>query len=191
MLKFDYAVLALGSLYPPFKPGSAAYTKESRAAFFQATHDEVDKASSVVVVGGGNVGVELAAALATAFPGKKLTLVAGPADRLLPRMDPKASEYALAFLQTRGVEVLLGEGVADWGGLAADAGAGATTLTTDKGRTIEGVAFRAAGPKPATAALAESFQPGQLTPTGAVVVEPTLQVKGWPNVFAVGDCAGL
>lgn len=103
-LPFDYAVLALGSRYPPFKTADAGLTLTERRAAFGRLRGRIAAAESIVVVGGGNVGVELAAEIADAPEfrrqgqqgrgdcggGKRLTVVAGPFDRLLPRMAPKA-----------------------------------------------------------------------------------------------------
>lgn len=194
-LPFDYAVLALGSSYAPFKPGDAPLSKGQRKAAFQALHERLEAAGSVLVVGGGYVGVELAAQVACHFRGRRkhLTLLAGPVPRLLPRMEPRAGEYALNFLQQQGVEVVLGESITDWGGLSADVpAASSVTLRTDRGRRLQAdLAIRAVGPRPATAVLAGSLAPEQLAPSGAVRVGPTLQVAGLPNVLAIGDCADL
>eukprot|EP00887_Chlorella_sp_A99_P002469 scaffold10.g2469.t1 len=194
-LPFDYAVLALGSSYAPFKPGDAPLSKGQRKAAFQALHERLEAAGSVLVVGGGYVGVELAAQVACHFRGRRkhLTLLAGPVPRLLSRMEPRAGEYALNFLQQQGVEVVLGESITDWGGLSADVpAASSVTLRTDRGRRLQAdLAIRAVGPRPATAVLAGSLAPEQLAPSGAVRVGPTLQVAGLPNVLAIGDCADL
>lgn len=51
--------------------------------------------------------------------------------------------------------------------------------------------FKCVGVKPATEPLAASLGAQRLAPGGAVAVEPTLQVVGWPNVFAAGDCNAM
>ena len=79
----------------------------------------------------------------------------------------------------------------DWGGLG-DGLPGAATLTTAGGRTIQGdLVFKCLGVTPATGLFASSLGGEQLAGNGALAVEPTLQVKGWPNVFAAGDCTDV
>lgn len=79
----------------------------------------------------------------------------------------------------------------DWGGLG-DGLPGAATLTTAGGRTIQGdLVFKCLGVTPATGLYAASLGGEQLAGNGALAVEPTLQVKGWPNVFAAGDCTDV
>lgn len=47
-------------------------TKEARLVEFEQAHSEIQAAGSVVIVGAGSVGVELAAEIAEAMPGKKV-----------------------------------------------------------------------------------------------------------------------
>ena len=47
------------------------------------------------------------------------------------------------------------------------------------------------GATPATGMFAASLGGERLAGNGALAVEPTLQVKGWPNVFAAGDCTDV
>ena len=68
---------------------------------------QIEAAATVVVVGGGSVGVEIASEVAEAHPDKRVTLVCG--EGLLGRMDPKAGEFAAQWFKEHGVEVLVGE----------------------------------------------------------------------------------
>ena len=61
-------------------------------------------ASSVLVVGGGSLGVEIAGEVLTDFPDKKVTLVHSR-ERLLPDMTTRASAAALAWLKKHNCEV--------------------------------------------------------------------------------------
>ncbi|KAL4421653.1 hypothetical protein ABPG75_010944 [Micractinium tetrahymenae] len=186
--EFDYALLATGSSYPgAIKPPVDQLT--DRAARLKAVSDvgrQVAAAAAVVVVGGGSVGIEVAAEVAERFPGKKVTLVCSGG--LLERMDGRARDFAAAWLLKHGVEVLTGERISDWGGLGDGAPAPAT-LRTASGREISGdIVFKCVGVRPATALFAGSLSAEQRAPNGSIAVEPTLQVRGWRNVFAAGDC---
>jgi NADH:quinone reductase (non-electrogenic) len=99
-------------------------------------------------------------------------------DRILPEMSPQLGAYALAKLQTRGIEFLLGRRV-------AGATAGSVSLTDGTvipTRTLVWTAGVVATPLAATL--------GGLTGSGGrIAVAPDLSVPGHPEVFAVGDVA--
>ncbi|MBO0792160.1 MAG: FAD-dependent oxidoreductase [Ktedonobacteraceae bacterium] len=58
---------------------------------------------SLVVAGGGPIGVELAQALGRL--GTKITIIQGP-ERLLPREDPEASEMIANVLKSEGIDII-------------------------------------------------------------------------------------
>lgn len=71
------------------------------------TYDTIAQASSVLIVGGGIVGTELAAELACKYGEKKEKRIGMciRGDKLLPGEDPRASAYAEQFLKSKGVEI--------------------------------------------------------------------------------------
>lgn len=166
---------------------------------------QITAAKTVVVVGGGSVGVEVASEVADAFPDKKVTIVAS--GDLLDRMAPSAQQYAEEWMKKHNVEVLTGERIrygaegagaragsaglmsvntticvlancrSDWGGLDDNMPA-AATLKTSSGRTLAAdLAFKCVGVTPATGTYAASLSSEQLGPRGAIEVYPTLQVS--------------
>jgi NADH dehydrogenase FAD-containing subunit len=86
---------------PPGKPSTAAYNRTCLHCL------QIEAAATVVVVGGGAVGVEIASEVKEAHPDKQVTLVCG--ESLLGRMNPKAGEFAAQWFKKHGVEVLVGE----------------------------------------------------------------------------------
>jgi NADH dehydrogenase FAD-containing subunit len=68
----------------------------------------VKAADSILIIGGGPVGVELAGEIVVDFPTKKVTLIQS-GDRLIDFLGPKASEKTLKWLQSRNVEVILND----------------------------------------------------------------------------------
>jgi NADH dehydrogenase FAD-containing subunit len=66
---FDYLAIASGASYvAPFR--SSAETKDEAMAVFQKTFDSINAAKSLLVVGGGAVGCEVAGEIKSKFPEK-------------------------------------------------------------------------------------------------------------------------
>ncbi|KAH9129933.1 hypothetical protein LEN26_008055 [Aphanomyces euteiches] len=69
---FDYLVLATGSSYaPPIKVPNDQYTRETVEKAITDTANHIRAASSVLIIGGGPVGVEAATEIAHAYPSNR------------------------------------------------------------------------------------------------------------------------
>jgi NADH:ubiquinone reductase (H+-translocating) len=151
--------------------------------------------ATVVVVGGGATGVEMAGALAelrnTAVPlayrgldvdAVRIVLVE-MADHLLTPFHPKLRNYAAKALRKRGVELRLGTALRE---VRPDA---VVVQGPDGGlQTIGSAVTVWASGISATATVG-----GWGLPTGKggrIEVGPDLRLAGYPQVFAVGDVAG-
>jgi pyruvate/2-oxoglutarate dehydrogenase complex dihydrolipoamide dehydrogenase (E3) component len=101
-LPYDDLVIATGSLpsVPPVEGLDEASHWGSREATSASAVPE-----SLVVVGGGPVGCELAQLYARL--GSRVTLVQG-SDRLLPRIDPEAADILAETFREEGIELRLG-----------------------------------------------------------------------------------
>jgi NADH dehydrogenase FAD-containing subunit len=194
-IAFDYAILGTGSSYNQVKPPLTDQTTiAERVAALTLQSEAISSSEAVVIVGAGSVGVEMAAAIAETFPGKKITLVCS-GDRVLGGggFNVKASEIAAAWLTAKGVTILYNERVVDWGtSTTTDSGSNrtagsTTTVVTDKGTTLTGLVYKCLGVKPNTSAFATNSPAIKLNQSGAIIVEDTLQVQGLPNIFAAGD----
>ncbi len=146
----------------------------------------------VVIIGGGATGVELAAELQRTTPavvsygldrinpGKDIHLtVLEAADRLLPVLPDRVSRSAEELLRSRGVEVVTGARVA-----AVESGG--VRLTDGRFLGSELVVWAAGVKAPEVLATLDGLK---TNPINQLLVEPTLQVVGDPDVFALGDCA--
>lgn len=138
---------------------------------------------SLLVLGGGPVGCELAQALARL--GTAVTLVeAGP--RLLPGVDLDAGRTLRAVLSREGVDVRTATTVTR----AARTAAGVRLETAD-GRVLEGARLLlATGRRPVTDDLDLDVAGVARTRDGAVVVDTRLRT-GAPGVLAAGDVTAL
>lgn len=132
-----------------------------------------------VVVGGGFIGSEIAAALAS--NGCDVSIVF-PEDGICARLFPAAlSEFVNGYYREKGVDVLAGESVE-----GIEAGEGTTQVATGGGRTLEArVVVAGLGIEPATS-LAEA---AGLEVRDGIVVDELGRAGGRDDVFAAGDVA--
>ena len=208
-LSYDFLVLALGAVVNFFRtPGAEQYAlpmynmndavriKERILKMFEA----VDKNSALAddgalvfsIVGGGATGVELSGALADLLhtdmkedyptvPHEKARIVLYEnTPSLLGAFKPKLQAYAQKALEERGVEVLTGTGVSK---------IGPTSIVLSNGETVKThTLVWAAGlqANPVARSLGVELVHG-----GRVPVGPELQVKGHPEIFAIGDIAAV
>ncbi|WP_101760544.1 NAD(P)/FAD-dependent oxidoreductase [Oceanicoccus sp. KOV_DT_Chl] len=207
---YDYLVLAIGSISNDFAtPGVAEHCRfldaPEQAIRF---HDKLvsrfirlnrklaegeDQRLHIAIVGGGATGVELSAELLKArewfatyglnkLQSHHLTISlieAGP--RLLPALRPEISESVLTELNKRGVDIKLNTQVA-----RAETGA---LITNDEQRIDADLMVWAAGVK--APEFLQQIDGLSCNRAGQLLVEPTLQVQGDKNIFAIGDCAGF
>ena len=144
---------------------------------------------SFVVVGGGPTGVELAGTLielarhtlAGEFrrcdPANVSVYLVEAGARLLPDMAESMSRKAREQLQSRGVQVLLGESIT-----GIDAGGTTAGSTRLEARTV----LWAAGV--AASSIGELLD-APLDKSGRVCVQPDLTLPDHPEVFVIGDLA--
>ncbi len=179
-IPFDYAAICTGSSYHlPFK--QANLVRHLRAGTLRDAAAVLHKAKSVLIIGGGLVGVELAAEIAWKYPRKRVTIVhAMPA--LIERNHPRAQKIAERFLRKRGVQLVFNELVQPGEG---------PTFSTNTGRTFTpDLAFLCTGITP-NAALLRPHLAGAVTERGQIKVNAHLQVEGFPRLFAAGDVNGI
>ncbi len=206
-LYYDHLVLALGGVPATFGiPGLAEYAFDVQRlsnAFALRNHliDVLEQADietdplekrrllTVVVIGGGATGVEVASEVWSLFrdavryyrhvePDDFRVVVVQAASRLIPEFPAELGDYAARVLRTRGVEVLLGRRVVrvepehvelDDGSIIA-----AHTIIGSVG----------VQPNPLVGNLGVG-----LDPRGRIVVDQFLRVPGYDNVWALGDNA--
>lgn len=103
-LQANAIVVATGSRYAlPFKP-----TGDSVAALVNdcnTVHQQLLGAKTIIIVGAGAVGIELAGEIASAMPGKKVTLVNSHRE-LLPQYPHRLGQQIQSKLEQLGVEVI-------------------------------------------------------------------------------------
>jgi len=136
--------------------------------------------ASLIVLGGGAVGVELAQALSRL--GSKVTLVE-QAERLVPAADPEASDLIAGVLAGEGIQLHLGAGV------DRVRRRGGSVIVEAGGRVLEADELLVAtGRKPWTDGLGLE-RAGVALDRGAIRVDARLRTSA-AGIFAAGDVTG-
>ena len=206
VLAYDYLIVSSGATTNYFgvtgahENSLAIYTLDDALAVRDRIFAQLERASAlgsshgeltVVVVGGGPTGVEMAGALAelrtmalrTSYreldPDMARIVLVERLDRLLAGFAKPLSEYTARSLAHRGVEVRLGESVKE---IAAD------KVVLESGEIIPcGLVIWAAGV--ATEEFADVLDLPRAR-GGRIEVGEDLRVSTRPEVFVVGDAAG-
>jgi NADH dehydrogenase FAD-containing subunit len=194
-IHYDFLVVASGSTTAstigkdstkvPFK---ATQTAADVASIIRAAQEEIAGAKSILVIGGGPVGVEFAGELGEARKGlsDSQVILVTQSERLLPTLKLAASEKARVLLEKQGVKIHIGRQVVD---IRQDQEAKEWTVTLDTGDKITAdLSVSTTGLLPNNSFLPQ----GLLSADGWVKVNAEFQVLGDSNqiidsLYAVGD----
>ncbi|KAG0658932.1 hypothetical protein C6P46_005552 [Rhodotorula mucilaginosa] len=215
-LKWDYLIYALGCTLPP-PLASVARTKKDGVSFLEAQQAAIDKASSILIVGGGALGIQYATDIADLYnnpanaahlgekaaspPRKKRITLVHSRDRFMPLYKQEVHDEVMRRMKELGVDVVLGERP-DLGDVKDDKPGEKRILRLSDGREVEyDLLMRCTGQKP-NSQLMRDFLPGVLDKHGYINVRDTLQVdlsrvpdqdryseRVRRNLFAIGDVA--
>ncbi|XP_021555276.1 ferroptosis suppressor protein 1 isoform X3 [Neomonachus schauinslandi] len=177
-LSFSHLILATGST--GLFPGKFNQVS-SREAAIQAYEDmvkQVQRSQSVVVVGGGSAGVEMAAEVKTEFPEKEVTLIHSQVALADKEILPCVRQEAKEILLQKGVQLLLSERVSNLEDLPFNEYRECIQVHTDKGTEV-------------ATNLVIVCNESHLASNGALRVNEHLQVEGCSHVYAIGDCADV
>ncbi|ERN16107.1 hypothetical protein AMTRI_Chr11g95260 [Amborella trichopoda] len=177
---YDYLVIATGHPY------SIPLTRLERLQQFQAEYQKLQSADSVLILGGGPTGVELAGEIVVDFPGKQVTIV-HRGSRLLDFIGQKASTKVLDWLKAKHVNVLLNQEVK-----LDELSEGQKTYETSNGTKVSAdCCFICTGLPLSTEWLREGVLSECLDRHGRLMVNEHLLVRGKSNVFAIGDITNV
>lgn len=175
---YDYLVVATGH------KDSFPRTRSERLSQYESEFKKIKSHDSILIVGGGPTGVELAGEISVDFPEKKVTLV-HRGSRLLEFVGPKASKKALDWLISKKVEVLLEQSVN-----LDNVSDG--IYQTSSGETIKADChFLCTGIPLGSSWLKETVLKDSLDTNGRLIVDEHLRVRGHQNVFGIGDITDI
>ncbi|MDZ7814445.1 MAG: FAD-dependent oxidoreductase [Planctomycetota bacterium] len=182
---YEKLVLATGSMpmVPPI-PGrerEGVYTVLKDVEYLSKLQKKVEKATNVVVIGCGFIGIEFADEI-NKLGGKNVTIVEMLRKCLMLSYDEEFCDKAENMMRERGVKIMTSEKVVGIEGRGA-----AEHVLLDNGQKLPAdIVLVGIGVKPNTdLAVKAGLNIGL---TGSIEVDRTMRTTD-PNIFAVGDCA--
>ncbi|QKX57986.1 uncharacterized protein TRUGW13939_05106 [Talaromyces rugulosus] len=181
-LEYTYLAVATGSTgVPPWH--LATGEKRDGVEVFRGMQKAIRDAKDLVIVGGGAVGVELAADAKTKYPEKNVSLIHSRST-LLNSFGPKLHDYVMEEFRKLEINVHLGERAPE--GVQNEK---ALDFTLKSGKVVTfDLLIRCTGAKPASSTLS-GVSPSSISPSGTVLVKKTLQITdtNHPRIYAFGD----
>ncbi len=179
-IEYEYCVIALGWEPNIFLPQKGLFCVRDYPSALEIRKRLFDHLKSVIVCGGGFVGVETAGQIGrlSSHIGLEVTLVEA-APEILPTLPEDAQKEARRALQSLGVEVITGRAVKS----VVDG-----VVLFENGETIRAdMAIWAMGVRASRLVEEAGFTVDRL---GRAVVDQYLRSVDFENVFVAGDCAG-
>ncbi|XP_070082687.1 ferroptosis suppressor protein 1 isoform X12 [Equus caballus] len=190
-LPFSHLILATGSTGP--FPGKFNQVSSQQVAIqlYEDMVTQVQRAQSIVVVGGGSAGVEMAAEIKTDYPEKEVTLIHSQMALADKELLPCVRQEVKEILLRKGVQLLLSERVSNLEELPFNEYRECIKVQTDKGTEVAtNLVIVCNGIKINSFAYRSAFD-SHLASTGALRVNKYLQVEGYSHIYAIGDCADV
>lgn len=181
-IPYQYLVIATGAAVQSGLPSRVNNTDKSEGVeLLRAMQQRIARAETVVVVGGGAAGVEVATDAKSLYPDKHIILVhsrAAPMHRFGKELQTAAME-GLTRLE---VEVILEDRVIEEDDVNG-------TVTLKSGRKIDcGCFINCTGQKPNSSILS-TLSPASISSSGYIKVKPSLQLvdEAFQNIYSCGD----
>ncbi|CEO58272.1 hypothetical protein PMG11_03003 [Penicillium brasilianum] len=194
-IPFDYVVVATGTRLS--KPAAMEHDdKPSSVDYLQKHQADVKRSKSILIVGGGAVGVQMATDLKEYYPDKEVTVVQSR-PRVMPSFHPRLHEIIQKRFDELGVRLITGSRVKiPPGGFPNDGNTFDVQLTNGTTESTE-LVILATGQTPNNKLVADLEPstpegPSVINPdNGFIRVRPTMQFldEKYSNLFAVGDIA--
>ncbi|EMR69429.1 putative amid-like nadh protein [Eutypa lata UCREL1] len=193
-IPFDYLVVATGTRLQA--PGTMEHDdKLASVKYFQAYQERVQNASSIAIVGGGAVGVQMATDLKELYPEKEITLVHSR-NQLMPVYHEGLDTIIKERFAELGVKLVAGSRVIMPTDGFQNQEKPPTTIKLQNGTELTAdLVIPAVGQTPNNqflSSLPPTSPDSLINPAnGFIRVRPTLQFRDphYPHLYAVGDIA--
>lgn len=178
-VEFDYLVICLGADYPIRLENEEDVFTLNKIENSAMLSRRIHGSESVLIIGGGLIGVEVASELAVNTH-KELTLV-HPHDRLIDRNPEEASRYADKFLEEKGVRLIYNDKVVE----------NKEYFHTQDGKTIHADTAIWCGGLGFDRSLLHDFDDIVLSENWGLEVDEHLRLKGHDRIFVGGDITSV
>ena len=177
-MEFDYLCICSGSKYSaPIKEQNLVMV--TRAMHLKESYQKLVNANKVLIVGGGLVGIELAAEICTNYPEKEITIVHAKG-KIMDRNHSKSIICAEKFLTKHRVRIIHND-------MVLESRQNGKVYHTDKKREIEtDIAFLCTGIISNFDFMKNNFN-DKLNKKNQIIVNKYLQLQGVKNIFIAGD----
>lgn len=190
-ISYDYLVFSCGSSnnFPGKLPLGSS--EEDAKQLYEEFRKQVKESKTIVIIGGGPIGVELAGEISSEYGDKSIHIIHSQDVLADPSLSAKFHRNLLAAVQSKGIKVIFGEKV-NLAELDFQPGigwlAGPLTVKTNKETSIEAdMIVKCIGNKINNEAYQSSLS-DHVDEKNQLKVNEYFQVEGFENVFAVGDC---
>ncbi|KAL7924768.1 hypothetical protein ACQKWADRAFT_285884 [Trichoderma austrokoningii] len=183
-IPYEFLVIATGAGVKDGLPSRVNSTEKAQGIkLLQRMQSRLESANTVVVVGGGAAGVEVATDAKDLYPEKHIILIHSR-DAVMHRFGKGLQQAAREGLERLGVELILEERV-----VSEDAASGVVTLRSGRQITCD-FFMNCTGQRPLSDVIA-NLSPNSISSTGHIKVKPSLQVAddSLPNIYICGDVA--
>lgn len=190
-IPYTHLVFATGSSGP--FPGKAELSATSSDLIkkYEDYAQAVVKAKKIIIIGGGAVGVELAAEIGKEYPGKSVTIIHNGPTLVSRSLADKALKRVESGLAALNVNIIRGDTVKNMEDLPMNVLVDETVVETTNGLKLDAnLVIPCVGLAVNTDAYSDSI-PEKMNKKGQLMVDEYLQVEGLDNVFAIGDCNDL
>ncbi|XP_027639229.2 ferroptosis suppressor protein 1 [Falco naumanni] len=190
-LHYSHLILATGSDGPFPGKFNKDIDMESAIQTYEDMVKEIEKSERILVVGGGAAGVEMAAEIKTEYPAKEVTLIHSKIALADVELLDSVRQEVKEILLRKGVRLLLSERVSDVENLTLNQFQKDMVVRTEKGtEVVADMVVLCTGIKINSSAYAAAFG-DKMASNSALKVNKHLQLEGYENIYAIGDCADL
>eukprot|EP00835_Amoeboradix_gromovi_P006304 NODE_718_length_4825_cov_0.832840.p1 type:complete len:374 gc:universal NODE_718_length_4825_cov_0.832840:4686-3565(-) len=193
VIDFDYLVVCTGVKYPaPFK--TSKLTKSEGIKELELFNNDLKLAKSVLIVGGGVIGCEIAGEIKTDFPDKSVSLI-GAGNQLVGTFNEKLTTRVKAGLEKMKVQVVLNDRIDNLDQIVPDRikkgwSTGKFETLSRNGKTFEAdMVIDVTGNGSPNSEFLKDLN--VLDEKGFVKTKSTMQIESFDNWFASGDVSNF
>jgi len=188
-IEFTDIVFAVGS-QGPFPGRTFVGSMSEVATQYQSLNEDIEKSETILIVGGGPVGVELAGEIGYKYNTSKKVVLVHPSEELVsPDFGNTFQTKIKSSLKNMKVTLVLGDRVENLGDLTIGSHF-KQTVKTQKGEAFDcDLLLKCTGNGPCTTLTKTVFDSSKFDEKSNLLkVNQFLQVEGYDNVYALGDC---